>query len=219
MLAPWSLAVIVASVATSASGSTTRLCGGADLSRGNVSLTLRILGAPADPHSPYVGVRARNEDGSYTLSVGYRPTERGLGKPQSVYVDVLVNFPIESDARPLRLEWREPGGAWSNLIMWSTPQRQFPREEARFSTSYRLGQGEPYPHGTDLLDNLARGARYEFRNLDQAGNVVSTGTAEFPPQQVMEAMYATARAEAAARLRPCSPGHFTAPPARYEPVQ
>ena len=204
------LIATVAGVAAPAPASPAKFCGSADLSRGNLSMIVRILDAPADFNSPYVAVRAPNEDGSYSLSVGYRPTQRGLGKPHIVHVDVLVHFDSDAAARPLRLEWREPGGAWSDPVLWSSPQRHFPNEEARFRANYRLGQGEPFPHGTDVLDNMARGVRYEFRNLDQEGNVVSTGAADYPPQQVIDEMYATAKRQAAARLRPCPEGR--APP-------
>ena len=190
-------------VAIAAPATPSKLCGGADLTRGRVSMTLRILNAPADFHSPYVHVRARNEDGSYSLSVGYRPTEQGLGRPHNVYVDALVGFASEAEVRSIRIEWREPGGTWSNRIMWSEPQRLFPNEEARFAADYRLAQGEPSPHTTEALDQMARGVRYEFRNLDQQANVVSTGAADYPPQQVIDEMYAVARAEAVARLKPC----------------
>jgi hypothetical protein len=87
--------------------------------------------------------------------------------------------------------------------MWSGPQRLFPNEEARFAASYRLAQGEPFPHTTEVLDQMARGVRYEFRNLDEQANVVSTGAADYPPQQIIDELYATAREEAVARLRPC----------------
>jgi hypothetical protein len=204
MFALLSLMATFAGVVAPAPASPASLCGSADLSRGNVLMAVRILNAPADLHSPYVIVRARNEDGSYSLSVGYRPTEQGLGKPHNVHVDAKVRFASEAEARPLRLEWREPGGAWSIPVLWSTPQRHFPNEEARFSANYRMGQGEPFPHGTDVLDNMARGVRYEFRNLDEAGNVVSAGATDYPPQQVIDEMYATARRQAVARLRPCS---------------
>lgn len=210
MSALLSLIVTVTGVVAPAPASPANLCGSADLSRGNLSMTLRTLNAPADLHSPYVSVRARNEDGSYSLSVGYRPTEQGLGKPHIVHVDALVHFTSDAEARPLRLEWREPGGAWSNPVRWSTPQRPFPSEETRFGANYRLGQGEPFPHDTDVLDNMARGVRYEFRNLDQAGSVVSAGTTDYPPQQVIDEMYATAREQAVARLRPCAVGQAPA---------
>jgi hypothetical protein len=200
-----SVAASLASSGPPVSAPPAKLCGGDDSSRGNVSMTLRILNAPTDLHSPYVGVRARSDDGSYTFSVGYRPTQQGLGKPHIVHVDALVHFASEADARPLRLEWRAPGEAWSNPRHWSTPQRHFPGEEARFSTNYRLGQGAPFPHGTEVLDDLARGVRYEFRMLDEAGQIVGTGAAVYPPGPDIEEMYASARKQALARLKPCDP--------------
>jgi len=195
-----------ASVAAQAPSPLANLCGGSDLSRGNVTMAVRILNAPADLHSPWVHVRARNEDGSYSLVVDYRPTEQGLGRPHMVHVDALVSFASDAEARPVRFEWREPGEAWLSPASWTTPQRHSPNEEARFRANYRMGQGEPLPHGTGVLDDVARGVRYEFRNLDQEGHVVSTGVADYPPQQMIEDMYAVAKRQAVARLRPCPTG-------------
>ncbi len=210
MFAHLPLIAIAAVITAQAPAPPARLCGGADLSRGKLSMTVRILNAPADLHSPWVHVRSRNDDGSYSLTVDYRPTEQGLGKPNMVHVDALMSFAGDAEARPIRFEYREPGEAWLNPVSWMTPQRHSPDEEARFRAIFRMGQGEPLPHGTDVLDEMARGVRYEFRNLDEAGNVVSTGTADYPPQQVIEGMYSTARAQAVARLRPCPTGQ---PPA------
>jgi hypothetical protein len=206
MFALLALVAGLAGPAPAASAPPARLCGGADLVRGNVSMILRILNVPTDLHSPYVGARARNADGSYSLSVGYRPTKKGLGRPHIVHVDALAPFASEAEVRPLRLEWRAPGEAWTNPKHWSEPQRHFPKEEARYATNYRLGQGLPHPHGTEVLDNLAKGVRYEFRSVDEAGRVVASGSADYPPQRVMEEMYATARKQALARLKPCSTG-------------
>jgi len=196
-----------------------RLCGGADFSRDNAAMTLRFLGAPADLHSPYVHVKVRNEDGSYSFSVGYRPSEQGLGKPHMVHVDTLVSFPSDADVRPLRLEWRAPSEAWSRPLHWSTPQRFSPSEEVRFRANYRLGQGAPFPHGTEVLDILAKGARYEFRSVDQRGEILSAGSASYPRREVIEEMYSVAREQALGRLKPCKDGPGAkivpvAPPAR-----
>lgn len=190
------------------------LCGGADMVRGNVTLTLRILNAPTDLHSPYTHVRVRNEDGSYSLSVGYRPGEKGLGKPQIVHVDALIGFVSDAEARPLRIEWREQGSAWRSPVAWSTPERAFPNEEARFRANYRMAQGEPFPHDSDVLDALARGQGYDFRNVDQNGAIVGSGSVGYPPQSVMNEIYAAAEAQALARLEPCRDGPvLTVPPA------
>lgn len=217
MFAPLSLMATVAAVVAPAPASPAALCGGDDLSRGNVSMTLRIMDAPADFHSPDVGVRARNEDGSYSFSVGYRPTEHGLGRPHIVHVDILIGLAGNAEARPLRLEWRAPGEAWSTRPNWSTPRRPFPREQPRFGANYRLGQSGPHAHDTEVLDNLAEGMRYEFRNLDQEGRIVSTGAIVYPPQRVIEEMYATARTQALRRLRPCETGRApaTVPPSPW----
>jgi hypothetical protein len=182
------------------------LCGGADFSRDTAAMTLRFLGAPADLHSPYVHVKVRNEDGSYSFSVSYRPTEQGLGKPHMVHVDTLVSFPSDADVRPLRLEWRAPGEAWSSPLHWSTPQRFSSSREIRFRANYRLGQGAPFPHSTEVLDNLAKGVRYEFRSVDQSGETLSAGSASYPPRKVIEEMYSAAREQALARLEPCNDG-------------
>ena len=218
MFAPLLLIAAVAASAGPAPAPPAHLCGGADVARGNLSMTLRILDAPADLHSPWVYVRARNADGSYSLSVHYRPTERGLGKPQMVFVDALLGFASEAEARPVRFEWRKSGEAWRSPASWTTPQRPFPNAETRFGANFRMAQGKPFPHDTDVLDAVAKGVRYEFRNLDQAGAVVGTGTASYPAQQVIEEMYAAARKQAVARLRACSTGQPpaivpTAPPA------
>jgi hypothetical protein len=200
------LVATLAGLAAPASASPPPLCGGDDLVRGNVAMTLRILNAPADLHSPYVSVTVRNEDRSYRISVGYWPTRKGLGKPGIVHVYALIRFASEAEARPVRLEWRAPGETWTNSPAYWAPQRFFPKEEPRFETSERLGQGPPLPHGTEVLDNLAKGVRYEFRSFDKAGQMVASGTVLYPPQRVMEEMYATARKSALGRLKPCDMG-------------
>lgn len=204
----------IAALAASPPAVPARLCGNGGLTRGNASMILYFLDAPANLHSPHVGVTALNEDGSYRVSVGYRPTQLGLGRPQIVHVEARIALAGEAEARSLRLEWRAPGEAWTAPRRWSEPQRFFPSEEPRFRVNYRLGQGEPYPHGTEVLDTLANGVRYEFRNVDEEGRIVSTGAAVYPPQSVIEDMYAAAKAEALGRLRPCA---ADAPPVRVSP--
>lgn len=196
----------LAALAAPAPAPAVQLCGGADVSRGNAKMTLRFLNAPTDLHSPYVSVTVPNEDGSYSFSVAYRPTELGLGKPYMVHVDTLVSFPSEAEVRPLRLERRASGEAWSSPLEWSRPRRYASSAEKRFRANYRLGQGAPFPHGTEVLDILVKGVRFEFRSVDERGEILAAGSAAYPSQELIEEMYGTARKQALDRLRPCDTG-------------
>lgn len=192
-------------VCFSASAHAELLCSVGEASDANLKLRVDITNATADRLEPLVMVTAPNPDKSYTLMISYRPTEAGLGQPSMFYVKALVPYPTQGEPEPLRIEWRSGSGPWVNPGFWSTPQRWFPKEEMRGATDYKIAQGKPFPSRTDLLDEIGRGARFEFRNLDQNGDVVNSGWAEYPEPQRIAQMYHIARAGAVARLSPCGP--------------
>ncbi|HEX6662016.1 MAG TPA: hypothetical protein VF067_09135 [Sphingomicrobium sp.] len=197
----WLVAAVL--LGSSASLQATGLCGSGEVTNEHLKMRILILNAPVDTHSPYVHVDAPNADQSYTLNVGYRPTEAGLGRPAMLRVTALVPHPAQGDAEPHQIEWRSASGRWFNPGYWSTPERSFPDKEARGAVGYTMAQGAPFPYRTELLDQLARGGRFDFRSLDRDGDVVSSGAVDYPPHEAVARMYDTARAQAAARLKPC----------------
>ena len=191
------------------------LCGSGSASDADVKMLVHIDKAEAGKFSPLVMVDAPNQDKSYTLLVSYRPTETGLGSPAKLHVKALVPYPAQGEPEPHQIEWRSTSGKWVNPGFWATPQRWSPKEDVRGKTNYPIAQGNPFPSRTEMLDELGRGARYEFRSLDRDGNVVSSGSVEYPDPQRINRMYEVAKAKAVANLKPCGPPAAVIRP--YEP--
>jgi hypothetical protein len=199
----------------SASAQAKELCGRGSASSGRLELTVLASQEGSAPRVTYVYVQTSNPDGSYRLSVGYDPTDAGLGAPTSAEVQIVMPVPDPERAEPEQVMWRAGSGPWFNPGYWSTPRRTFvDPKETRGSVGYGMAQAPVLAYRAELLQALDGGVSYEFKRIDRSGREIGSGSVDYPPSQRIAELYDKARRQALAKLRPCG----NAPPMTSAPA-
>lgn len=189
----------------SAQAGAEELCSAGEASGGRLVVTLTVSKQDkSPPRVTYMHVGATGADSDYKLSVWYDPSDAGIGTPVMTGVEIRMPVPDPERAEPERIEWRVGSGAWFNPGYWGNPGRSgADPKQIRGSVHYTIAQSQVHPYRIELLDTFAPGVRWEFRRLDREGRVIGSGAVNYPPSQVVDALYRRARAQGIAGLRPC----------------
>ncbi|KQY28717.1 hypothetical protein ASD38_13745 [Caulobacter sp. Root487D2Y] len=182
-------------------------CGGGRITSGAAEMfvTVRQFGA-APPQVTYVHLDVASADKTFAAGTHYEPVGDVLGSPVGLFFTAYMPLPDPKAAVRENIAWSFDGGPWTVSEYSGEPQRDWgDPAKIRGSVDHRIARGPRYPIHPDRLTALPAGVNIALKRLDLDGHELGSGTLRYPPQAMVDALFASTRRAALADLKPCGP--------------